>query len=253
MNVINRKLIALLKILLIILLTLLLGVKHSYAQILPSLAISGGPVAGWHFMKTNDLNTELNKAGFPEVSDNGFFTLGGGGFIDLPVKKNFIRIGGFGMGFGTNLSRNVNDTLSKAVTYSYGMGGISIEFVKPIHNFDITFGAQFSTGVLKLDLYQYGSSYGDWNNIFGETGSNSSSGNITRNFKVRFYSVQPQIGFGLLLKKFIYIKLNAGYLLSANSTWKVDNDVDAKNVPSGIKTDGFNISLGVNAGLFFRE
>lgn len=241
------------KVIFSVVILLFAGYNLSYAQLFPSLAISGGPIAGWHFIKTTDLNTELVNAGFPEVSKNGFFTLGGGGFIDLPLKKNFIRIGGFGMGFSSNVSRQVNDTMSKAVTYSYGMGGISIEFVKPIHNFDITLGAQFATGTLKLDLYQYGASYGNWNNIFGETGSNSSSSNITRNFKVRFYSVQPQIGFGLLLKKFLYIKLNAGYLLSTNSTWKVDNDVDVQNVPSGIKTDGFNISLGINAGLFFRE
>jgi hypothetical protein len=232
---------------------LLYGANYSYAQLFPSLAISGGPTAGWHFMKTDVLNSELQKAGFPQVSTGGFFTLGGGGFIDLPLKKNFIRVGGFGTGFSTNLSRQVNDTLTKALDFSYGMGGISIEFVKPFGSFDITIGAQFATGTLKLNLYQYGSSYGNWNSIFGETSSNSSSSNITRNFKVRFYSVQPQIGFGLLLKKFIYFKLNAGYLLSTNGTWKVDNDVNATSVPTGIKTDGFNINLGVNIGIFFRE
>jgi hypothetical protein len=133
------------------------------------------------------------------------------------------------------------------------MGGLSIEFVKPIKNFDITFGALFSTGTLKIDLYQYGNDYGNNNSIFGEFSNNSSSGNITRNFKVRFYSVQPQVGLGFLLKKFIYFKLTAGYLASFQGKWKVDNDVEVSNFPSGIKANGLNVNLGINVGLFFRD
>jgi len=227
--------------------------QFSFAQIFPNLAISGGFVAGWNFNKTDDLNNALRNAGFPEVSKNGFLTLGGNGFIDLPMKKNFIRFGGMGIGFSTNFSKQVNDSLSKAVTYNFGMGGVSIEYVKPIKNFDITIGALFTTGTLKIDLYQYGNDYGNYNSIFGEFTNNSSSSNITRNFKVRFYSVQPQIGIGFLLQKFLYLKLNAGYLFTAQGTWKVDNDVNVTNFPSGIKADGFNISFGINAGLFFRD
>jgi hypothetical protein len=231
----------------------LFSLNTSFAQVFPSLAVSGGPMAGWNFTKTTDLNNELRNAGFPEVSKNGFFTLGGGGFIDLPVKKNFIRIGGLGIGFSTNIDKKVNDSLTKAVTYDFGMGGLSIEFVKPIKDFDISIGAMFSTGTLKLNLYQYGIDYGNYNSIFGEFTNNSSSGNITRNFKVRFYSVQPQIGFGFLIKKFLYLKLNAGYLFSAHGKWKVDNSIEVSNFPSGIKADGFNITFGINAGLFFRD
>ena len=236
--------------------TIIIGffaIQTSRAQIFPSLAISGGPIAGWSFNKTDDLNKELTNSGFPEVSKNGFFTLGGDGFIDLPLRKNFIRIGGIGIGFSTNISKTVNDTLTKAVSYDFGLGGLSVEFVKPIKNFDITVGALFSTGTLKLNLYQYGNDYGNYNTIIGELMNNSASGSITRNFKVRFYSIQPQIGFGFLLYKFIYLRLNAGYLFSTQGTWKVDNNIDVTNFPSGIKADGFNISFGINVGLFFRD
>lgn len=236
---------------------LLIYSGSAYSQFaLPSLALAGGPFAGWHFNDTKDLNAELNKAGFPTLSENGFFTLGGGGFIDLPLKeeKNFLRLGGMGTGFTSNKDLKVNDSLTKAVTYSFGMGGISFEFVRTFGTiFDVSAGVLASTGTLKLDLYQYGRDYGNSDTIFGEFGGNSSSSNLTRNFRVRFYSVQPQIGFGLIVEKFVYLKLTAGYLFSFNGTWKVDNDVEVKNFPKGVKSSGFNISLGLNVGIFFRD
>ncbi len=237
----------------IIILILILISSRAYSQFLPSLALAGGTSVGWHFNPTDDLNNELRNAGFPEVSKNGFFTLGGGGFIDLPLKKNFLRIGGMGIGFNSNVSKQVNDTLSKAVNYAFGMGGISLEFVKVIGRVDLTIGAMFSTGTLKLDLYQYGKSYGNYGGIIGEYINNSSSNNITRNFRVRFYAVHPQVGIGVLVTKFAYLKLDAGYLLAAQGTWKVDNDVEVTNFPSGIKANGFTLNLGVNFGIFFRD
>jgi hypothetical protein len=231
----------------------LLAFRITYSQLFPSFSLSGGPIVGWHLNKVDVLNTELRNAGFPEVSKSGFLTMGGGGFIDLPLKKGFLRIGGLGLGFSTNVNKVVNDSLTKAVNYAFGMGGLSLEYVKPIKDFDIIFGALFSTGTLKLDLYQYGRDNGNYSSIFGEFSSNSSSQNITRNFKVRFYSVQPQLSFGLLVKKFLYFKLTGGYLFTFNNTWKVDNDTDVPNFPSGVKANGFIISLGINAGLFFRD
>lgn len=223
-----------------------------YSQFLPNLALAGGPTAGIYMQNTDDLNTELKKAGFP-VIDKSFFTLGAGGFFDLPLKKNFIRIGGLGMGFSTQKELNVNDSLTKALTYSMGMGGVSIEYVKAFGNFDISFGALFNTGTLKLDMYQYGKDAGNYSGILGEFGNNSSTANITRNFKVRFYSVQPQISLGLLSAKFLYFRLTAGYNFSSMGTWKVDNDIEVNSFPTGIKARGFNISLGINAGIFFRD
>ena len=225
----------------------------SYSQMLPSLAISGGPTAGWFFNDVKDLNAELTKAGFPEVSKNGFLTFGGGGFIDIPLKSGYIRIGGLGTGFNTVLDKKVNDSLTKAVNYSFGMGGISLDYVKSFGIFDVTLGAEFTTGTLKLNLYQYGADVGNYSAVFSGFENNFSSSNVTRNYKVRFFGAQPQIGFGLLLKKFFYLKLNAGYYFGAMGTWKVDNEVEVTNFPSGVKPNGLRISLGLNLGLFFRD
>jgi len=64
--------------------------------------------------------------------------------------------------------------------------------------------------------------------------------------------VQPQIGFGFFVTKFLYAKLNCGYLFSASNQWKTNDDIPVNNVPSGIKADGFNVNFGLNFGLFTK-
>lgn len=226
----------------------------SYSQFLPSFAFAGGIRAGWIFNPVKELNTELKNAGFPVMPESGFFTTGGGGFIDLPMKGNFLRIGGFGSGFTSKQTAAVNDSLTKDANYSLGQGGISFEFVMPLSKiFDFSLGTQISTGTLQLELYQYGKDLGSYNTIFGELQSNGSSSNLSRIFKTRFYAIQPQLGIGILLKKFMYIKIDCGYQLGAQNTWRVDNDVKVNDFPEGIEPKGLVLSLGLNFGLFIRD
>jgi len=224
------------------------------SQIFPSIALAGGLSVGWYFNPVKDLNNELRNAGFPEFKESGFFTIGGGGFIDFPLKNNFFRVGGFGTGFSSKQDKKYNDTLTKAANYSLGMGGLVFEYVRTFTSvFDVHIGAQFATGNLRLELYQYGSSYGNYGSILGELGSNGTTSNISRVFTSRIYSVQPQLGIGVLVKKFFYIKLDAGYQLSSEGAWKVDDEVEVQNFPSGITAKGFIINLSLNLGLFIRE
>ncbi len=226
----------------------------SYSQLLPSFAFAGGVTAGMYFNPVKDLNLQLKNAGFPEMSENGFLTLGGGGFIDIPTKNNFFRIGGFGNGFTSKQSKQVNDTLKKDANYSLGQGGFSFEYVIPFGKiFDISFGSQFSTGTLKLELYQYGSSVGNYSGAFSEFSSNGSSTNLSKTYKSRFYNVQPQIGIGVLLRKFMYLKIDCGYQIGAQSNWRVDNDIEVKDFPKGIEAKGLVLNVGLNFGLFIRD
>lgn len=227
---------------------------NSQAQLLPSFAFAGGVTAGWHFNPVKNLNTELKNAGFPEFSESGFFTTGGGGFIDLPLKSNFLRIGGFGNGFTSKLTKQVNDTLKKDANYSLGQGGFSVEYIMVLGKLiDISFGSQFSTGTLKLELYKYGNDLGNYSNSYNEFQSNGSTGNIARTYKSRFYTVQPQVGIGIMLRKFMYLKIDCGYQIGAQNTWRVDNDVEVKNFPSGIEAKGLVLNVGLNFGLFIRD
>lgn len=239
-----------------IFISLLSGVSYSQMGF-PNIALAGGPSIGVYLNNTDELNTQLRLAGFPEFS-NKFLTLGGGGFIDFELSKRksneFLRIGALGQGFSSHKESAVNDSLTKAGTLNFGIGGLSVEYIRCITPvFDFTVGVLLATGSLKLDLYQYGKDYGNYTQIWGELGGNNNSANLTRNFKVRYYSVQPELGFGLLIKKAMYLRLQAGYNFAGLGSWKVDNDVEVKNFPTGIKANGFNISLGVNFGIFFRE
>jgi len=159
-----------------------------------------------------------------------------------------------GIGYSSHQEAAYGDSMTKAATYNFGMGGLSIEYVRGLSSVvDLSFGALFTTGTLKLDLYQYGSSYGSFGQIFGELGNNSGSNNLTRDFSVRFYGVQPMIGVGVLIKKAFYLRLQAGYNVAIMGTWKVDNSIPVNDFPTTIKPNGFNINLGIDFGLFFRE
>ena len=233
-------------------------VRYAYAQMgFPNIALAGGPTAGIYFNNTDELNTQLKLAGFSEFPKQ-FLTLGGGGFIDFEVSSrkssDFFRIGAFGNGFSSHKENNIGDTLTKAATFDMGMGGFSVEYVKCITSvFDITAGLQIATGSLKLDMYQYRKDFGNYPLIWGEFGGSNGSQNITRNFKVHFYSFEPQLGLGLLVKKAFYLRLQAGYNIAALGKWKADNDVEVSNFPTGIKGNGFSVKLGLNFGIFFRE
>ena len=237
----------------IIFISFLVFSKDSQAQLFPRFSIAGGPTVGWQFQNTDDINAEMRKIGVPEFPKDGFLVLGGGGFLELPIKGlDWLRIGGSGTGF-TEKRQTQSGDLTKTVYYSYGSGGVTFDYIKRFgKNFDMTFGAYLSTGKLTIELYQNAPGFGNWNTIFGEIGSGSSSQNISRTLSVRFYSAMPKIGLGYFLTKYMYAKLDAGYLFSANNDWIADDEIPVSNAPSGIKADGFNINFGLNFGLFTK-
>lgn len=220
----------------------------------PRFSIAGGPTVGVQFQNMDAINTQMNQIGIPSFPTDGLLILGGGGFIDLPIKGfTWMRLGGSGTGFTYEREYTTPDNISKTAYYSYGSGGISIEYVRPLGKaIDITGGVYLSTGTLNIQLYQNTAGYGNWNTIFGEIGGSLPSENISRNLSMRFYSAQPMVGIGVFLAKFMYAKLNAGYFFATNGDWYVDNETPVSNVPSGISANGFNVNFGLNIGLFTK-
>ncbi|HMS32720.1 MAG TPA: hypothetical protein PKC91_01405 [Ignavibacteria bacterium] len=239
---------------LIILLLLLQNV--SYSQLFPRFSIAGGPTVGWFWNNTDDLNNQLQSLGIPGISKDGFLTLGGGGFVDLPLKNiRWLRVGGSGEGFTTETQIVSPDFpyITRTVNYHYGSGGITLDYVKTFgKSIELTLGAYVSTGKLTIQLYQNDASFGSWNNIFGQYGGDSSTQNFSNKLSVRFYAARPQIGLGVFLTGFLYAKLNAGYQFSTNNDWYVDDDRVVLNAPSGIKADGFLVNFSLNVGLFTK-
>jgi len=232
---------------LIILLFLFVIYTNGYSQFFNKFSIAAGPVFGWNIPSMKDLNSELSKAGMNGFSDGGMLAIGGGGFIDIPVIKG-LRIGGYGYGFSDDVTTTyAND--SKVSEFSYSAGFISIEYAKKMGKiFDWTLGGMIGIGSTNVNLLNYSNLLNEWNiNNLGDT---SNSGYYSLDLKTTSYSFVPQAGIGLQATKFLYFKLNAGYLLTINSKWKAEDLIEVNNFPSGIKADGFMVNLGIYLGLF---
>lgn len=243
-----------LRFVILILISFLIQHNISYSQLFPRFSIAGGPTVGWQLQNTDVLNDQLREIGVPTLPTDGFLILGGGGFVELPIKGlTWLRVGGSGTGFTCERQVITSDNLTKTAYYSYGAGGVSFEYVKNLgKTFDFTGGVFLSTGTLSVQLYQNTADYGNWNSIFSEIGLGAASNNISRNLSMRFYSAQPMIGFGAFITSYMYAKLNAGYVFATNGDWYADNETPVTNVPSGISANGFNVNFGLNFGLFTK-
>ena len=224
----------------------------SYTQVFPKFSIAGGPIIGYSLNNVDELNAELKKIGIPGLSESGFLALGGRGFIDVPFISG-LRLGGMGIGFSQERSVVSPNNIIKTVKYSYGMAGITIEYVGNIsEKLDYSIGGTLGIGTLYIDIHQHSKDLQNWNIalVGGDTLSSRNSNSSKYSSKV--YSIEPQLGIGYQLLDYLYVNLNVGYSLSQQSNWYLDDVLEVKNVPSGIKSDGLNAKLGINVGLFVK-
>jgi len=231
-----------------ILAVVLLISSNSNAQFFNKFSLFGGPMVGWHVPNVSDLNTEIKKLGIPEFSKGGYLTLGGGGYIDVPLVSG-LRIGAFGTGFTDDriFTPQVATSTFKTAKFSLKYAAISIEYNRKLSkNFDYTLGGNLGVGTTKLAISQFNPNSGIWN-ISNDTLLTSS---FTNTYTTTTYTFNPQIGLGYNVTKFMYLKLNAGYMFTVRGDWKLNDVLTVTNVPSGIKADGFNFNLGINFGLF---
>lgn len=222
--------------------------SNSYSQLFNKFSIAAGPVFGWNLPSTADLNNEMKKAGIPEFSTSGFLATGGSVFIDLPIVKG-LRIGYTGFGYSENKTVNYLSN-SKSAEFSFSTNSLTVEYVKKIgKRIDWSIGGMAGVGSTSLKLANYSNAFKEWNIGYYLNDTNS-SGHNSLDFKSTSFSFVPQTGIGLQANKFLYFKLNAGYLLTLNSKWKVDDLIEVNNFPTGIKADGFMFNFGVYVGLF---
>lgn len=235
----------------LVLLMIFIGFSNGYSQF-GKFSLFGGPMIGWQIPQVDDINAQLRNSGLPEISTDGYFTIGGGGYMDVPKLDGF-RIGGLGTGFSTESKIVTSDNFTKRVNYKIGYGGISLEYVKPLsETFEFTAGTTIATGQLVIDIYQYKNGTTSWTNNWNELTNTSSSQNISRSMALRFYSATPKVGLGIFLKSYLYAKINAGYLVSVNSGWTGENGEEIDDAPKGIKADGLVFDFSLNFGLFFK-
>lgn len=220
----------------------------SSAQFFNKFSIFGGPMVGWQVPQVSDLNDEMRKIGVPEFSGSGYLTLGGGGFIDIPIVAG-LRVGAFGTGFTEDRVSTPSTTINpiKTAKFSLRYAAISIEYNHKLSkHFDYTIGGNFGVGTTKLAVSQFNSNTSIWN----VTNDTLLTNSYTNTFSTTTFTLNPQVGIGYYVTKFMYLKLNAGYMLTIQGDWKLEDVLVVKSVPSGIKADGFNFNLGINFGLF---
>jgi hypothetical protein len=220
----------------------------SSAQFFNKFSLFGGPMVGWHIPKVDVLNEEMVKIGIPKFSTGGYLTLGGGGFIDLPFVQG-LRVGAFGTGFTedrTSTPTTVSDPIYTA-KFSLRYAAISVEYSQKLSkDFDYTLGGNIGVGSTKLTISKFKQSSAEW-----DASSDTLLTNYSSNpYSSLTYTINPQIGIGYNVTKYMYLKLNAGYLFAVQGDWKLEDVLVVKNVPSGIKPNGFNFNLGIYFGLF---
>lgn len=226
-------------------------VNTCMAQDFHKFSIAVGPVFGINLPSVDELNSEISKAGFPNFSKGEFISTGFSGFIDVPVIKG-LRIGGLGYGYSNSVSSRTISNTEKFVELSYSMGGVSLEYSGKFSDlFDYTLGGVLGYGTLRLNFSNFGEKNKNWN-INNYASDTTGSDYYTKKLSAGVYSINPQAGIGFHPLKYIYLKLNAGYLFSVNTKWKLEEVFEVSNVPSGIKADGFHFNLGIYVGLFVQ-
>ncbi len=207
----------------------------------------GGYVPAWYIPKVDELNSQINALGIPELSTSGLYVSGGAGFIYIGFVK-YLRVGG--MGYSGTMSKSINeDGINKEAVYSIGGGGLTIEYTIPfIKDFGISLGATIGAGSMMVELYN-NSGVQDWNGLWTdlEQGNNNNSYKKLTN---SYWMFSPTLNFDIPVYRFVVFRLGVGYQLTFGDDWTYDNDQPLNNVPSGMNANSFFIQSGLFIGFF---
>lgn len=202
----------------------------------------GGFIAGWYIPQIDALNLKLKEIGIPELSTSGMFTTGGAGFIYIGFVKN-LRLGGMGFGGSVSTSTTINNENFESI-YSLGGGGLTVEYTLPfVKNIGLSVGAIIGGGSHSVEFYKNDGSF-NWNDILGN------ESNVSRKIESNYWIFSPTINAEFPVYRFAALRLGVGYQFTIAGEWEAENGQSIINVPSGLKSDGFFVQLGLIAGFF---
>lgn len=241
----NNKDIIMKKIFTIILLFLLGAVSFAQSQKFFDAPFGGGGgfTPSFYFTNFDAINAKLSENNFPEFSDKGIFTTGGGGYIYIGFIK-YLRIGG--MGFGGMVSHSFSNSFADyQVDYSIGGGGVTVEYTLPfIKDFGVSLGAAIGGSSLTIEIFQNNQSF-SWDNIFS-----SASGNNLLRISKTSWMLSPTLNIDYPIYRFIAVRLGAGYHFTFGGDWKANNNQAIVNVPDNLNSKSFFVQLGIFGGFF---
>ena len=209
----------------------------------------GGYTPAWYFPNLESLNKELSVIDIPILTESGFYSSGGAGFIYIGFV-DYLRIGGMGFGGSTSeaSSKDANG-FTKEVRYNLSGGGLTVEYSLPfIRNIAVSLGFLFGGGNIKIDVYNNNGIF-SWDDIWNET-QNDSTLNINRSLSNSFFIFAPTLNIDIPLNRFISFRIGGGYQITFSDEWKADNDQELKNVPSDLNGNTFFLQSGIFLGFF---
>ena len=167
----------------------------------------GGYVPAWYIPKVDELNSQINALGIPELSTSGLYASGGAGFIYIGFVKH-LRLGG--MGYSGTMSKSINeDGINKEAVYSIGGGGLTIEYTIPfIKDFGLSLGATIGAGSMSIELYN-NSGVQDWNGLWTDLAQGSNN-NSYKKLTNSFWMFSPTLNFDIPVYRFVVFRLGVG-------------------------------------------
>lgn len=205
-----------------------------------------GYVPAWYLPNLDPLNSQLKTSGMSELSNSGFYSSGGAGFIYIGFVKH-LRVGGMGFGGSSSSSQKI-DAVNREVVYLLGGGGVTIEYTLPfIKNVGVSIGAVIGVGNMEIHLYRNSGSF-EWEGVWEEFGS--STDNYNRKLQNNFWMFTPTLNIDYPIYRFVSLRLGVGYQLTFNDDWTADNDQSLSGVPSDLNGNTFFIQSGLFIGFF---
>jgi hypothetical protein len=209
----------------------------------------GGYTPGWFFPDLAPLNEKLGSSGIPELSESGFYSSGGAGFIYLGFV-DFLRIGGLGFGGSTSeiASQDVNG-FTKEARYNLSGGGLTIEYSLPfIRNVAVSPGILFGAGSIKIDVYNNNNNF-SWDDVWNEVEKDPTE-NVSRSLSNNYLIFAPTLNVDIPLYRFVSLRIGGGYQITFGGEWEADNDKEIKNVPQDLNGNSFFLQSGIFIGFF---
>jgi hypothetical protein len=209
----------------------------------------GGYTPGWYFPNLEPLNKELSSIGIPKLSESGFYSSGGAGFIYLGFV-DYLRIGGMGFGGSTSeTSAKDANGFTKEVIYNISGGGLTVEYSLPfIRNIAVSPGFVFGGGGIRIDSYVNNGNF-SWDDNWNEI-EDASTQNVNHSLHKSFFIFAPTLNIDIPLYRFVSLRIGGGYQITFGGNWEADNDQNISNVPSDLNGNTIYLQSGLFIGFF---
>lgn len=210
----------------------------------PYFGLGGGYIGTFYFINFDDINKVNQSIGF-ENFGSPIFISGAEGFTAIPFVPN-LRIGFWGAS-GTIVKEMTKDTgtLGTRALIQFTAFRIDYGFV-PTKSLALLLGTNIGWSSLTFEFYKSANNM-NWNNI---SIFYNDSNNAFRAINGNFWFIEPNFNVEFTATTFLMLRFGISYSFAFIPSWKGNQIAKLDNVPSTLKTDGFQVRFGLFVGLF---